>query len=82
MKGTAVVKARENETTCKGGSCVDGDGRTNCPDEVIAGFDDGGGMFFKSEMRIKSNRSLRRKEGASDVYRWFMEDGVFLSYRM
>ena len=28
---------------------------TNCPDEVIIRFGDGGGMFIKAGVRIKSN---------------------------
>ena len=67
----------EREQDCVQGQrlCRKGMNMPNCPDAVIAGFDDGGGMFFKAEARIKSNKfkefksSKRRK-----VPTEFMED--------
>ena len=73
--GIAIIQTRENESACKGRRCVDGEERMdmpNCPDEVISWLDDGSGMFFQAEVRIKSNteefKSSRRKEGVCDFY--------------
>ena len=52
-----------NVMCLKGRSCVDEEKRTdtpNCPDEVTAGFDEVG-MFFKAEVRIKSNTEVSKK---------------------
>ena len=68
-------QARQNKTTSLGRNCLYGEEWTdipNCPDEVITVFDNGGGMFFKAQMRIISNSDIKsrrgREEDVSDIY--------------